>query len=182
MLERPVIVVVDDIDAAHERHAPVDHRKLAVQPAQVAARQTEAAQDAVDAQLHAAVAQALREFRGHVAGAKAVDGQAHRHAAGHRADQRITHGAANVVVSVDIGFQYDLEGRRVNGGDQCGKEVPSAAEQAYPVAAHGLAVPPGQAQQAPARAARNRPGTVIPRRTMRHASAHSSRLVGVGYP
>ncbi|MCY1238028.1 hypothetical protein D3C72_1708330 [compost metagenome] len=175
-----MVEVVDDVDAADEGHLPVDHRQLAVQPAQVAPGQPEAAQLAVDAQLHAARTQALGHCGGHVAGAEAVDGDAHRDAARGGAYQRVADGAADVVVGVDVGFQHYLERGLVDRFDQRGKEVLAAVQQAHGVAAGRLAAAPCPAQHAVALYA----GGVLGRVAGIVGGASGSRIrpLGVGYP
>lgn len=97
-------MVVDDVDAANKADLLVDHCQLAVQPAQVAPRQAEAAQRTEDLEARPALAQALGKPGRHVAGAETVHHQVHGHAPPGGTDQRVAHRRTDRVVGVNVGL------------------------------------------------------------------------------
>ncbi|CAH0444699.1 hypothetical protein LMG10661_01096 [Ralstonia syzygii subsp. syzygii] len=145
--ERGVVQVVDDVDAADERHFVIDHGDLAMQAAQVAALQAEAAHRPVRAPGRAGRIQHRRDAGGQRAGAEAVHGDAHFHAAPRRARQRLGHAAPGVIVGIDVGFQRDAATGGIDGVDKGGKERGASVQQIDPVAWQGLAPPPLRTQR-----------------------------------
>ncbi len=140
-----VVQIVDDVDAADEGDAAVDGDQLAVQPPQAVAAQPEGGEfGAIDLDLDAGIRESAAQAVGELARAEAIDEHAHRDAAPCRRDQRGRDLPAGRIVGVDVGFEVDFAGRRLDGGEQRRKVLCAGFQQrdavaAQKVGAHGTA-------------------------------------------
>ena len=129
------IVVVDDIDAADEGDAGVDHGQLAMQAAQAMATEMEGADFlAVEHGADAGGSQARHEVDAEIASAEAVDRHADLDAACSSAAQRVGDGMADFVGGEDVAFEVDLVARRFDLGEQGGEVFAARVEQPQTVA------------------------------------------------
>jgi hypothetical protein len=151
-----VIVVVDDVDAADEGDAPVDHSDLAVQAAQPAARRNVAREPArlgtEDAALRAGVGQARTQGIDELCAAEAVEHHAHLDSAPHGRLQAVQYLGTGAVRGEDVGFQVHADLGGVDGRAQRRKEVGAVLEQPDVVAHRpvqlGLLCPHGSSSSA----------------------------------
>ncbi len=182
-LRAPAVVqveaVVDQVDAADEGLATVDHAQLAVQPPPVAAlHQIEPVLPrAVDHELDAAVVEGRAQGRDRAVRAEPVDQHAYPHAAPRRVDQRLRQRARDRIVVKDVGLEPDLAARRGPGAQQRRKQRLAQRQQLDAIAAdpgHAARRAPRQrrAQPPPPTRAARRMRTV---RSSRHATRTRKR-------
>ena len=132
--------VVDDIHAADEGDARIDHRQLAMQAPQAVRIGTPAPahQRTIEQHADACRFERIQPCGRQLARAHAVDQQPHPHATPGGAHQRITHRLGGWVGVEDIGFEMDFGVRGVDRRDQRREEFGTALQQAQPVAGNRL--------------------------------------------
>ena len=127
-----VIVIVDDVDAAHIGDLPVDHADLAMQAPQAAARRDQLGEPArlgpEDAALGAGVGEPDADLVGGGA-AETVQHHSHLDAAQRGFGQAPQHHLAAAVQHEDIGFQVHADRGGIDGGAQGREEVRAILQQ-----------------------------------------------------
>ena len=122
--------VVEDVDAAAERDALVDHAQLAMQPAPARRPQhAELADGREHPPVHACLDEALAPRGRNRAAAETVHDHAHVDAPARSALQRPRHLVAGAGEIEDVGLEQHLALRAIDGGDQGGKEAAAAFQQ-----------------------------------------------------
>src|SRR6185436_15293839 len=146
----PRVLVVEDVDPAHERGARVDDRELAVQAAQPRALEAPGRNlRAIDAEMNAGRPHPVDQVAPQIVRAEAVDHDVGQYAAPRRAGERLRDGAAGGVPLEDVGFEVDLAARAVDGLLERGKVLRPVLKERNPVAVgeldHGSrGSPPGR--------------------------------------
>jgi hypothetical protein len=110
-----ILVIIDQIDTAHEQHGRIDQRELAVQAPKRLPLQTPAPQWPENAQLNPLGGKDLPDLTGRHTRAKPIHHEAHGHATRDRATQRPRNPASTRIIVKNVGFDPDRLARRVDG-------------------------------------------------------------------
>ena len=133
------IVVIDDIDPAHESNTAINQRQLAMQPPQAVPLQAEAPQlRPVNEGPHPSRGKAGLKINRKITRAKTIDRHIHHHAARSSSAQRRTDRLAHRIGSEDIGLQIDFPLCSGNGCQQGRKVLAPGIEQSEAVTGQEL--------------------------------------------
>ena len=129
------VVVIDDIDAADKSDSGIDHRQLAMEPAQAMPADMEAPDfGAVNHGANAGFRELGEKVRTEILPAKAVDRDIDLDATPGRTAKRRGDLMTDFVIGKNVAFEINFQRRRFDRGQQGGEVLAARIEQREPVA------------------------------------------------